>query len=227
MKMNEITITGSEGIIGSALCRYFETQDKSINKLDLKLGHDLTNEKFVKKWFKKNKSKYLINCYALNDHITKNKKQNNLYNFSLDSFTKYMEINVVSLFSVCREFARNNREGAIINFSSTYGLVSPNPNLYGKSKKDIAYGVSKEAVINLTKYLAIHLAPQIRVNCIVPGGIKNKQEKKFIKKYSELTPMKRMMKKTELNGVIDYLCSETSSYMTGSVLVCDGGYTSW
>ena len=71
MKMNEITITGSEGIIGSALCRYFETQDKSINKLDLKLGHDLTNEKFVKKWFKKNKSKYLINCYALNDHITK------------------------------------------------------------------------------------------------------------------------------------------------------------
>ena len=225
--MNEITITGSEGIIGSALCRYFETQDKSINKLDLKLGHDLTNEKFVKKWFKKNKSKYLINCYALNDHITKNKKQNNLYNFSLDSFTKYMEINVVSLFSVCREFARNNREGAIINFSSTYGLVSPNPNLYGKSKKDIAYGVSKEAVINLTKYLAIHLAPQIRVNCIVPGGIKNKQEKKFIKKYSELTPMKRMMKKTELNGVIDYLCSETSSYMTGSVLVCDGGYTSW
>ena len=95
------------------------------------------------------------------------------------------------------------------------------------SKKDVAYGVSKEAVINLTKYLAIHLAPKIRVNCIVPGGIKNNQEKKFIQKYSKLTPMKRMMKKTELNGMIDYLCSEKSSYVTGSTLVCDGGYTSW
>ncbi len=53
------------------------------------------------------------------------------------------------------------------------------------------------------------------------------QDKKFISKYSELTPMKRMMKRTELNGLMDYLCSENSSYVTGSVLVCDGGYTSW
>ncbi|MDC0041936.1 SDR family oxidoreductase [Candidatus Nitrosopelagicus sp.] len=225
--MNEITITGSEGVIGSTLCQYFEAQNKTVNKLDLKFGHDLTDENFVKEWFRKNKSKYLINCFALNDHVSKNKKQNNLYDFSLSSFEDYMKINVISLFSVCREFARNNKNGSIINFSSTYGLVSPNPNLYGKSKKDIAYGVSKEAVINLTKYLAVHLAPKIRVNCIVPGGIKNKQEKKFIAKYSELTPMKRMMKKTELNGLIDYLCSENSSYVTGSVLVCDGGYTSW
>ena len=93
--------------------------------------------------------------------------------------------------------------------------------------KHIAYGVSKEAVINLTKYLAIHLAPNIRVNCVVPGGIKNNQDTKFIKKYSNLTPMKRMMEKTELNGLIDYLCGKNSTYVTGSVLVCDGGYTSW
>jgi NAD(P)-dependent dehydrogenase (short-subunit alcohol dehydrogenase family) len=150
-----------------------------------------------------------------------------LYNFPLDSFNEYLKINVVSLFSVCREFARNNTMGSIVNFSSTYGLVSPNPKLYGNSQKDIAYGVSKESVINLTKYLAIYLAPKIRVNCIVPGGIQNNQDKKFISKYSELTPMKRMMKRTELNGLIYYLCSENSSYVTGSVLVCDGGYTSW
>jgi NAD(P)-dependent dehydrogenase (short-subunit alcohol dehydrogenase family) len=225
--MNKITITGSEGLVGSTLCKYFQNKKISVNKLDLKLGHDLTDEKFVKQWFRKNKTRYLINCFALNDHITKDKKQSTLYNFSLDSFTKYMQINVISLFSVCREFARNNNNGSIVNFSSTYGLVSPNPELYGKSNKDVAYGVSKEAVINLTKYLATHLAPKIRVNCIVPGGIKNNQEKKFIDKYSKLTPMKRMMKKTELNGIIDYLCSEKSSYVTGSTLVCDGGYTSW
>lgn len=225
--MKEITITGSEGLIGSTLCKFFKKKKRSVNKLDLKLGHDLTDENFVKNWFKENHTKYLINCFALNDHIHKARGKRNLYNFTLDSFNEYLKINVVSLFSVCREFARNNTVGSIVNFSSTYGLVSPNPKLYGSSQKDIAYGVSKESVINLTKYLAIHFAPKIRVNCVVPGGIQNNQDKKFISKYSELTPMKRMMKRTELNGLMDYLCSENSSYVTGSVLVCDGGYTSW
>lgn len=225
--MNEITITGSEGLVGSTLCKFFQNKKKNINKLDLKLGHDLTNEKFVKKWFKENHTKYLINCFALNDHVGITRSKTDLYNFSLDSFEEYMKINVISLFSVCREFAQNNKNGSIVNFSSTYGIVSPNPSLYENSNKHVAYGVSKEAVINLTKYLAVHLAPKIRVNCIVPGGIKNNQSKKFIKNYSNLTPMKRMMKNTELNGLVEYLCSENSSYVTGSTLVCDGGYTSW
>ena len=225
--MNEITITGSEGIVGSTLCKFFQKKKKKINKLDLKLGHDLTDEKFVKEWFKKNHTKYLINCYALNDHVEKTRNKTNLYNFSLESFEKYMKINVISLFSVCREFARNNKTGSIVNFSSTYGIVSPNPSLYENSNKHVAYGASKESVINLTKYLAIHLAPKIRVNCIIPGGIQNNQDKKFIKKYSSLTPMKRMMKKTELNELVDYLCSKNSSYSTGSTFVVDGGYTSW
>ena len=225
--MNEITITGSEGFVGLTLCKFFQKKKKKIKRLDLKLGHDLTDEKFVKKWFKENHTRYLINCFALNDHIDNTRSKTNLYNFSLDSFEDYMKINVVSLFSVCREFARNNKVGSIINFSSTYGIVSPNPSLYENSNKHVGYGVSKESVINLTKYLAVHLAPKIRVNCIVPGGIENNQNKKFIKNYSDLTPMKRMMKKTELNGLVEYLCSENSSYVTGSTLICDGGYTSW
>jgi NAD(P)-dependent dehydrogenase (short-subunit alcohol dehydrogenase family) len=223
--MKEITITGSEGLIGSALSKYFEKQKRSVNKLDLKFGHDLTDESFVKKWFKKNPTKYLVNCFALNDHIDKKKRKNNLYNFSLDQFSRYLKTNVIALFLVCKEFSKNSRAGSIVNFSSTYGIVSPNPKLYEKSQKDIGYCVSKGAVINLTKYLAVHLAPNIRVNCIVPGGIKFNQNNKFVSDYSKLTPMKRMMKKTELNGLIDYLCSENSSYVTGATLVCDGGYT--
>ena len=225
--MNEITIAGSEGLVGSALCDYFQKKNIVINKLDLKLGHDFSDEEFVKKWFKENKTRNLINCFAINDHISSDRETTNLFDFSLDTFSEYMKINVVTLFSVCREFAKNNDKGSIINFSSTYGLVSPNPKLYENSNKHIGYGVSKEAVINLTKYLAIHLAPKIRVNCLVPGGIENNQNEEFVKRYSELTPMKRMMRKEELNGLVEYLCSENSSYVTGSVLVCDGGYTSW
>jgi len=224
--MRKITITGSEGLIGKELCKFFQ-KNNHILKLDLQLGHDLSNEKFVKKWFKDNPTDHLINCFALNDHVDNNRKKNTLYNFSLDTFNKYLEINLVSLFSVCREFARNTKKGTIVNFSSTYGLVSPKPDLYDGYHKDIGYGVSKAGVINLTKYLAVHLAPNIRVNCVVPGGIYLKQNKKFVNKYAELTPMKRMMKQSELNDIIDYLCSDKSSYTTGSIMVLDGGYTLW
>jgi len=224
--MRKITITGSEGLIGKELCKFFQ-KNYRVQKLDLQLGHDLSDEKFVKKWFKNNSTDHLINCFALNDHVDKNRKKHTLYDFSLDTFNKYLKINLVSLFSVCREFARNNKKGTIVNFSSTYGLVSPKPDLYDGFHKDIGYGVSKAGVINLTKYLAVHLAPNIRVNCVVPGGIFFKQKKKFVYKYAKLTPMKRMMKKSELNEIINYLCSDKSSYSTGSIIVLDGGYTLW
>lgn len=224
--MKKITITGSEGIIGKQLCSYLKTKYKIV-KLDLKLGHDLSDEDFVKKWFQKNHSNYLINCFALNDHIFSKRKKETFMNISLDDVNKYLYTNITSLFSVCREFARNNKQGGIINFSSYLGVVSPNPVLYGKTDKNIAYCVSKAGVIHLTKYLAVHLAPKIQVNCISPGGILDKQEKNFVKKYSELTPMKRMMKKTEVNGIVDFLCSDTSKYVTGSNFIIDGGYTSW
>ncbi len=224
--MKKIVITGSEGLLGSEISKFLEKTHK-VYRLDLKLGHDLTDEQFVKKWFKKNHSDYLINCFAINDHISKNKKKNHLFNFPLETFAQYMETNVITLFSVCREFAKNNKKSSIINFSSTYGLVSPRPDMYDNGHKDIAYGVSKAAVVNLSKYLSVHLAPNVRVNCVVPGGVKYRQNQRFISKYSKNTPMKRMMRKTELNGLINYLCSESSSYVTGTTLVCDGGYTTW
>ena len=71
--------------------------------------------------------------------------------------------------------------------------------MYEGSHKDIGYGVSKAAVINLSKYLAVHLAPNIRVNCVIPGGVEHKQEKKFVREYSKHTPLNRMMRKDELN----------------------------
>ena len=138
-----------------------------------------------------------------------------------------MEINLTALFSVCREFARKNKNGSIINFSATTGIVSARPDLYNGGHKHIGYSVSKAGVINLTKFLATHLAPNIRVNCIAPGGAEFDQDDEFKKKYSALTPMKRMMKTNELNGIIEYLCTSQSSYVTGSVFVIDGGWTAW
>ncbi len=222
----KIIITGSEGLIGSELAEYL-SKDFQVLKLDLQLGHDLTDELFVKDWFRKNSADYLVNCFAMNDHVEKNQKRGTLFDITLESFSKILQVNLVSLFSVCREFARNNTYGSIINFSASTGIVSARPDLYDGAHKHAAYSISKAGVINLTKFLATHLAPNIRVNCVAPGGVEHNQDDDFIKKYSKLTPLGRMMRKDELNGIIEFLCSDKSSYMTGSTIVLDGGWTTW
>ena len=222
----KIVITGSEGLLGKEISKYLAKTDK-ILRLDLTLGHDLTDETFVKKWFKQNKADALVNCFALNDHVEKNQKRGTLFDVTLESFSKFMDVNLVALFSVCREYARNNKKGSIVNFSASTGIVSARPDLYDGGHKHIGYSVSKAGVINMTKFLSTHLAPEIRVNCVAPGGVEFDQDTKFIKKYANLTPLKRMMKKTELNGLVEYLVGSKSSYVTGATFVIDGGWTTW
>jgi NAD(P)-dependent dehydrogenase (short-subunit alcohol dehydrogenase family) len=224
--VRKIIITGSSGLIGSEVTSYFKNTDDVI-ECDLSLGHNLNNEEFVKRFFKENNADYLINLFALNHHIGKNGDDDNLFNISLESFDDYLKVNLTSLFSVCREFARNNKIGSIVNFSSTYGCGSPIPSMYVNEQKHIGYGVSKAGVIQLTKHLAIHLAPNIRVNNVVPGGVRFKQDEDFVKRYSEHTPMGRMMNVNELTGVLDFLCSDHSSYVTGESIKVDGGWTAW
>ena len=222
----KIIITGSEGLLGKEIVKHLE-KNHDVLKLDLLLGHDLSDENFVKKWFKKNHATCLVNCFALNDHVEKGKKRPTLFDITLKSFSDFLDVNLVSLFSVCREFARNNKSGSIINFSASTGIVSARPDLYNGGHKHIAYSISKAGVENMTKFLSTHLAPSIRVNCVAPGGVEAGQDKEFIKKYSKLTPMNRMMKKNELNGIIEFLCNSQSSYVTGATFVVDGGWTTW
>ena len=222
----KIIVTGSEGLLGKEIVKHLE-KNHDVLKLDLILGHDLTDESFVKKWFKENNATCLVNCFALNDHVEKGEKRPTLFDITLKSFSNFMNVNLISLFSVCREFARNNKVGSIVNFSASTGIVSARPDLYDGGHKHIAYSISKAGVDNMTKFLATHLAPTIRVNCVAPGGVEANQDEEFIKKYSKHTPLNRMMKKDELNGIIELLCSSQSSYVTGATFVIDGGWTSW
>ena len=222
----KIIITGSEGFLGKEISNHLEKNNEII-KLDIKLGHQLSDEQFVSKFFNDNKADCLVNCFAFNDHVKKGEKRGTIFDITLESFNEFLQINLTSLFSVCREFAKNNNKGSIVNFSATTGIVSARPDIYDGSHKHPAYSISKAGVINLTKFLATHLAPDIRVNCIAPGGAKFDQDENFIGKYSKLTPMKRMMEKNELNELVEFLCSSGSSYMTGSTIVVDGGWTSW
>ena len=122
---------------------------------------------------------------------------------------------------------KNN--GCIINIASVYGVVSPDPRIYGKSGRNNSevYGASKAAIIALTRYLAVHLAPHVRVNAISPGGIYNHQSEDFVKNYENRTPLGRMANTEDIVGAAVFLASDASRYITGQNIVVDGGFTLW
>ena len=119
---------------------------------------------------------------------------------------------------------------SVVNIGSQYGLVVPNPALYEGSLKEspIQYGVSKAGVHQLTKELAVRLAPQnIRVNCVAFGGVEGRVNQAFVDRYAELTPSRRMLYESEIPGPIEFLLSESSTAINGHVMVADGGWSLW
>jgi len=88
--------------------------------------------------------------------------------------------------------------------------------------------VSKSALFGLTRYLATYWASKnVRVNVLTFGGVFNGQDPEFVKNYSSKVPLGRMANKEDYIGAILFLASDASSYMTGSNMIIDGGYTAW
>jgi NAD(P)-dependent dehydrogenase (short-subunit alcohol dehydrogenase family) len=222
---SKLVLAGSRGLLGREIYKYLSILGYEILELDLVLGHDLTNENFVREWFNKNNAEHLINCFALDDPVNSEVRDTTFFDISLDSFTAALNVNVVALFSVCREYIRNNEAGNIVNFSSIYSLVSPRPEMYGDGEKHVAYGVSKAAVNQLSAHLAVHAAPSFRVNTIVLGGVYNRQGEEFVANYESHVPLGRMGTAKDVFGLLEFLCSEKSDYVTGARIVIDGGWT--
>ena len=223
-----IIVAGSEGFLGDVIANSFETKGSKVIRLDLKLGHDFTNEESVKVLMEDNKdANVLITPFAVNP--LPGEASYNIFDMPLSVIDSYLKVNLIALFSVCREFAATcAKDSSIINFSSTYGVSSPKHFIYPDGfVKNIGYTISKAGVLGMSKYLATYLAPNIRVNTIVPGGVRADFDPAFIKKYGEMTPMKRMMEKQEILGAVHYLSSDSSSYTTGSQLAVDGGWGAW
>jgi len=140
-----------------------------------------------------------------------------------------ISVNLTGVFLCSQAVGRHmieRRQGKIINIASMSGLIVNYP------QPQVAYNASKAGVIMLTKSLAVEWAKyNINVNAIAPGYMKTAMTAPFFEKeeYRKLwldpTPMKRPGEPEELGGAVVYLASPASSFMTGQVLVIDGGYT--
>lgn len=226
MKTCDLVLTGSEGFIGKKLKEAFEAEGFRVLGLDLVLGDDLTDPNTIRNIFAKLECSRLINLHAINDHQDVQTSNNSFANYSLESFMEVLRVNVVSVFSVCREFILSRPSGSIVNMSSIYGVVSPSPELYLPEEKNIAYGVSKAALIQLTRHLAVHFAPNFAVNSIVLGGMYRNHSENFTRKYSQHTPVGRMAEVQDLFPLVQTLLFDQTNYLTGTTVTLDGGYTS-
>ena len=155
----------------------------------------------------------------------------------IEQFRRMVEVNLLGTFQATQVFGALMTaagRGSIINIGSLYASVSPDQRFYDHLPgalpflKTPAYGASKAAVVNMTKYFATLWGGQgVRVNTLSPGGVRAGQDDQFVAKYSSRVPLGRMATASDLAGPLVFLASPASAYVTGHELRVEGGFTAW
>jgi NAD(P)-dependent dehydrogenase (short-subunit alcohol dehydrogenase family) len=179
----------------------------------------------------------LVNNAGIDRPPANSAKGYRLEDIPLEENRDIFEVNILGLFQVTQVFGAPMvaaGRGSIINIGSLYASVSPDERFYDHIQGDPpflkppAYGASKAAVVNLTRYLATLWAPHgVRVNALSPGGVLGGQDEEFKRKFCNRVPLGRMATAEDLCGPLLFLASRASSYVTGTELVVDGGFTAW
>lgn len=153
------------------------------------------------------------------------------YFSSVADLDESMRVNATGLIVVTRAFGEAMADGSsIINIGSMMGLVGLEPQNYAGTEMHgwyPDYFFHKGGMANLTRFLASYYGPRsIRVNCVHPGGLQTANHPAaFVRNYSERTCLGRMANDTDLMGIVVFLASDASAYITGANIPVDGGYT--
>ncbi|MFH0713809.1 MAG: 3-oxoacyl-ACP reductase family protein [Candidatus Micrarchaeota archaeon] len=187
---------------------------------------DVADTGEVKQMFEKIVKEFGRLDILVNNAALTTSKNDDFLSSTIEDWEKMFRTNVLGTFLCSQAAAKlmlSQKNGKIINFSSIRGLD-------GCGRKLIDYAASKAAIINFTKTLAKQLAPTVNVNCIAPGwtatetNLKRLQEP-AIREDVERTYLKRMAQPEEIANAVLFLASDDASYITGQVLIVDGGYS--
>lgn len=198
---------------------------------------DLLNEEKIKTFCNIINKKYskidiLINCAALVGSSKLKGWTVPFENQSSQAFDACMNINTkapILLIQGLLESLKKSKNAKVINISSIYGIIGNDFSMYDDTNMEspIAYSISKSGLNIMTKYLAsLYGKYNMCFNSIVLGGIFRNQDKKFVKKYIDKTPLNKMGTEDDIKGMISFLSSNLSNYVTGQNYVLDGGITS-
>lgn len=169
----------------------------------------------------------LVNCaYPRNKNYVRD-----FLEVEFQDFCENINIHLGGYFLTCQQFIKfflKQRHGNIINFSSIYGVIPPRFEIYENTKMimPVEYAAIKSAIIHLTKYMAKYLkGKNIRVNCISPGGILDKQPEVFLSSYRKYCLNKGMLDKSDVVGIVIFLLSDLSMYINGQNIIVDDGFS--
>jgi len=240
-------VTGGEGQLGQEIVRGLEDRGARVAVFDLEADRfrvDVTDraaiesavEEVTREW---GPPHVLVNAAALDSPPDAPAEEvGPVESYPEASFDQVMDVNVKGTFLSCQVIGARMvaaGRGSIVNVSSVYGMLSPVQDLYEFRRREgeefykpIAYSVSKSALYNLTRYLATYWATSgVRVNTLTLAGIANEQPEEFVQAYTARMPLGRMANAQEVVGPVVFLASDASSYVTGSNLVVDGGWSAW
>ena len=238
-----VVITGGCGILGSRIGSYLASEGAKIVILGRKeeVGNQLVKE--IKEMLEQNRADImkaygridvLLNAAGGNMKGATIAPDQTILDLQLDAFKEVVDLNltgtVLPTMVFVEEMAKQGK-GVIVNFCSE--------SAFRPLTRVVGYGCSKAAIANFTKYMAGELAmkfsPELRVNAIAPGFFITHQNHDLLlnpdgsytdraKSILGHTPFNRFGKPEELFGTIQYLISDASSFVTGTVAVVDGGF---
>lgn len=255
LKDKVVIITGGAGLIGRAYveacaqygARVFlvdvndEAAEKVVRDAIKKTGNpsvfykkcNIVEKEDIKKLIDVILTKFGRIDALVNSAYPKNKNYGKKYeDVTYEDFCENLNLHLGGYYLMAHKVSRvmmKQKSGVIVNMGSHYGFVAPRFEIYDGTEMTmpVEYSAIKGGIINLTRYLASYLGKyNIRVNTLSPGGIFDNQPKSFVKKYEQRVLLGRRMANVEdLAGVLIFLISDASGYITGQNIVVDGGWS--
>jgi NAD(P)-dependent dehydrogenase (short-subunit alcohol dehydrogenase family) len=207
----KVVVLGGSGLIGSAVCRGFKKNEANVVNVDLEDNADIVSD--------------IHTPYAYQAIMEEVKRIDVLVDCTYPQSLLLAD----SWVWFINEAAKDMSQGCIILFSSIYGQRGPDKKTYENTNvetPELWYSFFKGGVEATTRWIASVYGPNVRCNCIAPGGVWDHHKQPFVRNYSKKVPMNRMAMPMDLVYLTLFLASSVSEYITGQTINCDGGIAS-